>query len=79
MPKAFSAEQTPFNAVSISNLLVPGLSPFSQTRFDRKQNFVNCLVKNKNPCSADLLWLGDLEAVSKAYKNTIPIQWKERF
>ena len=70
--KHVSAGHMPLSTVSNAyHMLTKGISPFNQAHFDELQYFVDCLVKDEVPCSTGLDGLRDLEAISKAYKNTI--------
>jgi predicted dehydrogenase len=55
-------------------MLTRGVTDFYQPHLDELQYFVNCINDDEAPSPSGEDGLRDLEAISKAYKNTINLE-----
>ncbi len=70
--KNVSATHMPPSQIDTAyQMLTKGISTFFVPHLAELQHFVDCVVGDKVPVSSGLDGLHDLEAISKAYKNTI--------
>jgi predicted dehydrogenase len=66
------AERRPGNLfLTTAQMLTTGMSAFYQPHFNELQYFANCLIEDCSPSPSGKDGLKDLEAIYKAYKNTI--------
>jgi len=63
----------PSQITSAYQMLTKGIQTFFEPHLRELQHFVDCCIEDKAPISTGLDGLHDLEAISKAYKNTIPL------
>jgi len=56
---------------NLYQMLSKGMTSFTQPHFDELAYFVNCLQTDAAPSPTGLDGLRDLEAISKAYKNSM--------
>jgi myo-inositol 2-dehydrogenase/D-chiro-inositol 1-dehydrogenase len=59
--------------VAATQILTTGLSDFHRPHFNELQYFANCLLKDKSPSPCGEDGLKDLEAICKAYENSISL------
>ncbi len=72
--KNVSAMHMPPTQISTAyQMLTKGISNFFEPHLWELQHFVDCCIEDKAPISTGLDGLHDLEAISKAYKNTISL------
>jgi predicted dehydrogenase len=58
---------------TITQTLATGIPRFYRPHFNELQHFVNCLVDDKSPSSTGLDGVRDMEVISQAYSNKIPM------
>jgi predicted dehydrogenase len=58
---------------NLYQMLSKGITSFNQPHFDELQYFVHCLQTDTSPSPTGLDGLRDLEAISKAYKNSLAV------
>jgi len=70
-----SVEHMPSSQVTTAfQMLNRGVTDFYQPHLDELQYFVNCINDDEAPSPSGEDGLRDLEAISKAYKNTINLE-----
>ncbi len=73
--KNVSATHMPPSQIDTAyQMLTKGISTFFEPHLAELQHFVDCINCDKIPISSGLDGLNDLEAISKAYKNTINLE-----
>lgn len=69
-----SATHMPPSQISSAyQMLTKGIQTFFEPHLWELQHFIDCCIEDKVPVSTGLDGLRDLEAISKAYKNTITL------
>jgi predicted dehydrogenase len=63
----------PSQITSAYQMLTKGIQTFFEPHLWELQHFINCCIEDTPPVSTGLDGLRDLEAISKAYKNTITL------
>jgi predicted dehydrogenase len=77
--KNVSATHMPPSQIGTAyQMLTKGISTFFMPHLAELQHFVDCVVGDKTPFSSGLDGLHDLEAISKAYKNTINLVYAKK-
>jgi predicted dehydrogenase len=68
-----ASHMPPSQITSAYQMLTKGIQTFFEPHLWELQHFVNCCIEDTPPVSTGLDGLRDLEAISKAYKNTITL------
>ncbi len=72
--RTVSATHMPPSQISSAyQMLTKGIQTFFEPHLWELQHFIDCCIEDKVPVSTGLDGLRDLEAISKAYKNTITL------